>query len=272
MITGKFRSKSPFYYPDRLKIYIPYSNRVLIKSILPWNKLKNNCFEYWFRKTKYGCTLDFHFPNKQCIKLLIKSMHSINLYYISYLEITADFPCPSAEKAKAKASVASQKIIVKNNSHYKHDIHPEEAPEGKYLGNEIWYWGIGKREMRLTIYYAYTETNRRLNIPCVHMEWRLRRARTIGKYTGVRKLEDLLDSDFHDFFQNHCRRFLRFLRVDHKLHGHYLLASKTHDPIFAKDESISDELAKEYSRRFCRKKKILHAVDFKKYYRAQGTL
>src|SRR5208337_1511032 len=102
--------------------------------------------------------------------------------------------------------------------------------------------------------------------------WRLRRARTISKYTGVRTLEDLLDFDFHDFFQNHCRRFLRYLRVDHRLHGLYLLASKTHDLTFIKDGNITVELAKECSRAFCRKKRILHAVDFKRYYRAQGTL
>ena len=156
-----------------------------------------------------GITLDIHLPNKDCFPYLLKRLKKIH-YYISYLEISADYLYLSEETVIKKARVAAKKINVKYINRYKLSI-GDSSPDERFFTNKIYYWGAPPKKMIFAIYTPYSKPLLPQKVPCIHTEWRLTSSKTVWKYAKVTSLEDLADFDFEQFFKNQFQR--SYLRI-----------------------------------------------------------
>jgi hypothetical protein len=240
---------------------------------LPIKELRKTCLSVKLRRKKdFGCSLTIHCPTEDFFHLLAKYETDLADYKISYLEVAADFLCRSKKVAIIKARAASKKIMVKNLNHVFHfrSNRPISIRNlGRFFSPETWYWGPPRRKMRLVIYACYSKLKMPHKIPCVHFEWRFRRARTVKKKTGIVKLRDLINFDFERFFALHDRKSLRFRKIDYEFHGTFLLRSSPEPEVLVPDCSITSSTPGRVSRKFCKRHGINHPVLFKKYYLQQ---
>lgn len=117
------------------------------------------------------------------------------------------------------------------------------------------------------MYACYSKAALPSKIPCAHIEWRIRKSRIIRKYTGIKTIDDLIKFDFRGFFMGHGRRFFKFVKINHKMHGFHLLTSRPNPKLCGKGRKITDKLAARISRHFCIRRGINHPVLLRNYYR-----
>lgn len=269
MLPDNVKAKLPSLYFDRVKLFVPNSYTIAIRKKSILDEIERNCLGAKLRPKPYGCTLDIHLPSDYCLRLLKTLLPFTTAYYISYVEITADFPCKSKLIAKRRVRSAAQKLAIKNNSHFKYYIKKPQNPKGRFFENKIWYWGDKDRDMKFVMYACYSKAALPSKIPCAHIEWRIRKSRLIRKYTGIHTIDDLIKFYFRGFFIGHCRRFLKFVKINHKMHGFHLLTYRPNRKLYGKSGKITDKLAARISRNFCIRRGINHPVLLRNYYRGK---
>jgi len=253
-------SQFPVYYFDRLRIFIPQPTFYFGDTVIQNAELKNLCFDSKIRPSFWGSTLDIHLPYEKCLQILHDRLKNV-YYYISYLEISADFLYQSKQTVIKEAKRAAKKICVKYFNHHKPCLDQKSSPDERFFTNDIWYWGTKDSKRIFVMYTPYSKPLLPQKVPCIHTEWRLKGSNTIRKYAKVSSLEDLVYFDFDQFYEYQCRR-MRFLKIDHQAHGFYLLAPSSRNRHSGKNK----EGEKDISRKFCLEKGITHPVHLKTYY------
>ena len=253
-------SQFPVYYFDRLKIFIPRPTFSFGGPVIQNAELKNLCLKSKIRSSFMGCTLDIHLPNEKCLPFLHNRLKKV-YYYISYLEIAADFLYQSKKTVIKKAKMAAKKICVKYINHHKACIDQKSSPDERFFANDIWYWGTTDSKRKFVMYTPYSKPLLPKKVPCIHTEWRLKGSNIIKKYAKASSLEDLIYFNFDQFYENQCRR-MRFVKIDHQAHGFYLLAPSSRNRHSGKNKKAELDI----SRKFCLEKRIAHPVHLLNYY------
>ncbi|GEM_PF-6234894 len=209
------------FYFDRLHI-----NSVLgideLRCILPIDCLKEESKYFFLRPSilqKHGfkTLIDVTAPTKKCIEAM--SVISNTRHSVTYIEIARDIFYSSKHLA-GQASYDLFRTVRKKNSRgflFRADkakkistkIRENNRRRGLFA-EQTFYSGFENKESRkiwfkLVVYARFSKINQ---LPCVHYEWRIKKASLIKERTGIKTIRDILHFDAKAFFKKTADKYI----------------------------------------------------------------
>jgi hypothetical protein len=248
------------YYFDRVHINCIQGMNEL-KAMLPITDLERECRYFALRQSspdlwRYKTRIEVVTPTKKFFEIL--SNHELmpdTHHIVTSIEIAHDVFYPSKHDAEYKSYDLFRTIRKKHSRSYIYhrDISIESTKEWRqrlktrglfarqtfYSAYENVKAGTRKSWFKLVIYARLSKINWR---PCVHYEWRIKKARQIRIRTGIRTIRDMLGLDFKTFFEKMEKKYVILEALDHKKVG-MVLAGFEKKRKLTKRQSISVGLA-----------------------------
>ncbi len=217
------------YDKIRLNFNIPVNE---LTKLLPKNDLINESSHFLVSKSsddaqKYGLIskIEMVAPSRKCLEIIDKYIPPLITIKISKLEIAQDIFFETEREALFTLYKLLRTIRKKYTS--KHRIYDQFYVEEKKKKSKInkklfspvtGYFGSGKFE-----YVIYARLSKINNRPCIHTEWRIIRASTLKRKTGIVSIHDLITFDLLKFFDKQNNRFIVHESIDLTKLGRWLL-------------------------------------------------
>jgi hypothetical protein len=248
------------YYFDRVHINCIQGMNEL-KAMLPITDLERECRYFALRQSspdlwRYKTRIEVVTPTKKFFEIL--SNHELmpdTHHIVTSIEIAHDVFYPSKHDAEYKSYDLFRTIRKKHSRSYVYHrdisiestiIWREQLVRKGLFARQIFYsvyenvkTGTRKSWFKLVIYARLSKINWK---PCIHYEWRIKKAGQILKRTGIRKISDMLAFDFNTFFEKMEKKYVIHEMLDHKKVG-MVLAGFEKKRKLTKRQSITVGLA-----------------------------
>ena len=156
-------------------------------------------------------------PSSQFFNILAQL--KIEHYKVTYIEIAMDRPCELEQVAEFESYRIYKRLVKKYSSasfvYERKDI--EEKYKPLCFSRKTGYFG---GEFKFVLYARLSKLNHR---PCIHSEWRIRKAYEIFKRTKIKTFIDLAEFDIERFFTEYTDRYLKCVEIDDEKLGKILL-------------------------------------------------
>lgn len=229
MKRNKMTLNSPVCHFDRVKII---SARPLEewRDILPMKQLKGLSEDFKLvraskiaREFDYKTQIDITVPQKKCLEIL--SSYIDDDYKISHLEITKDIPCDS----KYESIKRVEHLLVHLKKKYTHELfiydHSLAVKKRRKIiksNKNLYADRTGYFGSKLFKFVIYPRISKVFKKPCVHMEWKIIRAGNIFRKTGIRTVNDMIDFNKQEWFNEQLKKYILFQKIDHENHGRFI--------------------------------------------------
>lgn len=226
------------YYLDRVRINCQiYPNQ--LKRILPLDKLEEQAKSFLvdtaYKPAFFKSRIDIVVPTQRCIELLCQIDRLFQPYKISYIEIARDRQCHSDSEAELAIKNSTRTIRKKYSGKFVFDGTDKKKDIQKgLLTDKTYYYGSVKKpnksnnkiEIRVGGKFRYVMYDRDSKIdgkPVAHEEWRILNAQTIFQKTGIRFINNFLEINLEDVFENLAKQYLTHETLNRRNIGYWIL-------------------------------------------------